>query len=122
MTSKVIDQEGVHSPRHSPHCKRRRLLSNAQEEASARFFCNAGEVLCIHTPAFSLFIPRKKKKAKPAVKWCNPDAVTMLLSVNHQRHHFFFKGKEKVGAIDKLKVVFLHAVEFRSECTAVYDV
>lgn len=28
------------------------------------------------------------------MKWCNPDTVTMLLSVNHQRHHLFF-NREK---------------------------
>lgn len=85
----------------------RKLLSNLEKKASARFFAMQPMFFVFILLLSLLFSPFfLKKKVRPAVKWCNPDAVTMLLSVNHQRHHLFFKGK-KVGAFDELKVFLI---------------
>lgn len=107
LTSGVIDHEGVHSPRYSLKSHTEEAAEQSGKEGISKILCNAANVLCIYTPAFTPFLSfLPQKKVRPAVKWCNPDAVTMLLSVNHQRHHLFFKGK-KVGAFDELKVFLI---------------
>lgn len=84
-----------------PYCKLRKLLSNPEKKASARFFAMQPVFFVfILVPSFFSASKKKKKKkieVRPAVKGCNPDAVTVLLFVNHQRHHFaiFFQEKKK---------------------------
>lgn len=101
-----------------PRCKLRKLLSNLEKKASARFFAMQ--------PMFFVFIlllsllSSSKKKVRPAVKWRNPDAVTMLLSVNHQRHRLFFKGKKLTLLMNSKYLSY--AVEYRGKYTAAYEV
>lgn len=69
-----------------PH-RLRKVLSNPERKASAGF-CAMQALFFVFTPfTYSL------KNQSPAVKWCNPDAATMLLSVHHQRHRLFYKRK-----------------------------
>lgn len=86
MTSEVIDHEGLHSTLlvapSSPTLQAEEGAEHPEKKASARFFATSQRFLYLLLLfPFSSFLPRKKV---PAVKWCNPDAVTMLLSVNHQ--------------------------------------
>ncbi len=108
----------------SPTLQTEEAAEQSGKEGISKILCNAPNVLCIYTSTFShffSFLPqKKKKKVRPAVKWRNPDAVTMLLSVNHQRHHLFFKGK-KLALLMNSKY-FSYAVEYRGKYTAVYDV
>lgn len=104
-----------------PHCKPWKLLSNPEKTASARFFATQPMlfvfILLLSLP-FPLFC--LQKKVRPAVKCCNPDAVTTLLSANHQRHRLFFRGK-KVGFFWWAQSS-CHMRECRGKHTAAYDV
>lgn len=83
----------------------------AEEGAEQSWKEGVSKILC-NQPAFLVFIlllfpfpsflPRKRG---PAVKWCNPDAVTMLLSVNHQGCDL--RRKKKVYVFHELKVVLI---------------
>lgn len=82
----------------------------AEEGAEQSWKEGVSKILC-NQPAFLVFIlllfpfpsflPRKRG---PAVKWCNPDAVTML-SVNHQGCDL--RRKKNVYVFHELKVVLI---------------
>lgn len=79
-----------------PRCKVQKLLSNPQKKASAfkAFFAMQPSSLYLFSCFYLPFSFLSQKKVRPAVKCCNPDAVTMFLSANHQRHYLFFNGKK----------------------------
>lgn len=97
-------------------------LIHKRRHQHSKHSLQCSQVLCIYTPAFiflSLFF-HKKKKVRPAVKCCNPDAVTMFLSANHQRHYLFFNRKKLAPLMNSKQ--FSYAVEYRGRYTAAYDV
>ena len=109
-----------------PRCKLGKAAEQLRNPTTSARFLTMQPMFLVFKPRLSFpfaFLPQKTPR--PAVRLCNPDAVTMLLSSHHQRHHLFFKGKER--ETKKLVLLmnskqFSHSVEHRDEYTASRDV